>query len=154
MIINIHDQFLSSETCDKLVEDAVSSGQWHHDTAGQHVSFSFDDKENLVNQLEESVNKISAHDLNVQLDWFQLVRWDQGTGMNYHFDLAKPNTVFASIIYLNDDYDGGETIFLDGTLVAPKKGRVVFFDGCYHKHGVNIVDKGTRYVIASWYCLK
>jgi predicted 2-oxoglutarate/Fe(II)-dependent dioxygenase YbiX len=57
----------------------------------------------------------------------------------------------SSILYLNDDYEGGETNYEDGTIFKPKKGRLLFFDGKYHKHGVNKVRNNIRYTVATWY---
>ena len=36
-------------------------------------------------------------------------------------------------------------------MFKPKKGRGLFFDGKYYKHGVTKVENEIRYVIATWY---
>ena len=71
--------------------------------------------------------------------------------MNLHSDVASKHTVFTSILYLNDDFEGGFTEFADGTTVAPKKGRIVFYDGIHYWHKVTPITEGTRYTFASWY---
>ena len=53
-------------------------------------------------------------------------------------------------MYLNSDFEGGHTYFTDGTSIAPKAGRIVFFDGKYHYHGVSPIYNN-RYTIAAWY---
>ena len=60
-------------------------------------------------------------------------------------------TTLSSITYLNDNFDGGRTYFEDGTTFIPKKGRSIFFDGQYYKHGVSKVENNIRYVVATWY---
>ena len=66
-------------------------------------------------------------------------------------DNASQKTTLTSITYLNDDYTGGQTYYEDGTIFKPKKGRGLFFNGQYHKHGVKPVSKNIRYVVAAWY---
>ena len=47
-----------------------------------------------------------------------------------------PFTDYASILYLNDDFEGGETFFEDGTVLKPKQGTCVIFQSMKHFHGV------------------
>jgi len=101
----------------------------------------------LVNKLNDTAKKIS----NAKIDWFQIVKWPKGSSQDLHFDTASDKTTLSSILYLNEDFNNGETYFEDGTLFKPKTGRVVFFDGNYFKHGVKKVTKGTRFVVATWY---
>ena len=96
----------------------------------------------------------------------EIMWWPQGKGQEMHIDvMAKPlyevpielrkgtdledmtneedviNVVpftdYASILYLNDDFEGGETFFEDGQSVSPKTGRCVIFQSMKHFHGVN-----------------
>jgi predicted 2-oxoglutarate/Fe(II)-dependent dioxygenase YbiX len=59
----------------------------------------------------------------------------------------------SSILYLNDDYEGGELYFegLD-LLVKPKANQLIFFpSGAEFRHEVKPVIKGDRYTLASFY---
>jgi hypothetical protein len=66
-------------------------------------------------------------------------------------DAGKPNSFpwydLATIIYLNDDYEGGELYFPNqGIQFKPKKGAVYFFPGdMNYVHGVTVLDSGIRY---------
>jgi len=58
------------------------------------------------------------------------------------------NKSFTSIIYLNDDYEGGELHFPQhgGFEIKPKKGTMLIFSGTIdNMHGIKEVTKGTRY---------
>jgi hypothetical protein len=58
------------------------------------------------------------------------------------------NKIFTSIIYLSDDYDGGELFFPqhEGFSIKPNKGTMLIFSGTINNmHGINEVLKGTRY---------
>ena len=70
--------------------------------------------------------------------------------MHPHYDKTSDKTTITSLIYLNDSFRGGETYLDDGTVIEPKKGRILFFDGKYFKHGVNTTH-GERYVLSTWY---
>jgi hypothetical protein len=58
------------------------------------------------------------------------------------------NKAFTSIIYLNDNYDGGELYFPqhNGFEIKPKKGTMLIFSGTIdNMHGIKEVTQGTRY---------
>ncbi|XP_051931067.1 prolyl 3-hydroxylase 1 [Hippocampus zosterae] len=67
---------------------------------------------------------------------------------------------FSAILYLNDDFEGGDFIFteLDAKVVTavvrPQCGRVVGFGaGKENPHGVRAVTKGQRCAVALWFTL-
>ena len=94
-------------------------------------------------------------------DTLQLVRWAEGMSMPPHADRANPDGAahafahrdFASILYLNDDYDGGEVYFpaLDSSL-KPRAGMLVAFTGGWrHEHAVLKVTRGNRFTMPAFY---
>jgi 2OG-Fe(II) oxygenase superfamily len=87
-------------------------------------------------------------------DLLQIMSWPVGIHMPPHADNANPDGSphamahrdFSGIVYLNDDYDGGEFYFtaLD-TLIKPKKGMLVAFTaGFDHEHAVLRVEGSQR----------
>lgn len=88
---------------------------------------------------------------NIDIDWAQLVFWPTNTNHNMHIDETSKNTVLSSVLYLNNNFRGGETFFSDGTVVCPKPGRVLFFDGLKYYHGVNPISLGERMSLNIWY---
>ena len=60
---------------------------------------------------------------------------------------------WASVIYLNSDFDGGEIYFSEGSdlsIYKPVIGSLVFFEG-RRWHGVRAVTQGVRYTSPGWY---
>lgn len=97
----------------------------------------------------------------VHPDCAQLVRWHEGLEMRPHADNIKANgepnntshRTYSSILYLNDDYTGGETYFPGlGFRVKPKQGALVMFGaGHEYVHGVTKVTAGLRYMYSGWF---
>ena len=105
----------------------------------------------LVSLSQKIRNAISFLASDIDIDWCQVVEWTKNSYQEYHKDTASVDTVFTSITYLNDDYDGGETSILHDMNIVPKKGRTVYFDGNHYVHGVNRVKNGIRYTFPIWY---
>ena len=103
-----------------------------------------------IHHLKLKLNETSK-DFNAEIDWFEIVKWPIGSKQGLHFDMAKNHTILSSIVYLNDNFEGGQTYFEEGTIFKPKMGRGLFFNGQYYKHGVNTVEQNIRYVVAAWY---
>ena len=66
------------------------------------------------------------------------------------------NRDLSIVLYLNDDFEGGELIFPDLHIqVKPEPGLLVAFPSTHqYKHGVVPVTKGTRYAIVNWMTVK
>ena len=136
-MIKIIDDVLTEKECSDFIQKFKSSKnieQWR-------TTF-------LLN-LDKDVTQISQHIIG-KPNRIQVVSWPNGSDQNLHFDTAVSSTIYASITYLNEDFEGGQTYFEDGTLIQPKIGRMVTFDGQKYKHGVKEV-KGHRYTLPIWY---
>lgn len=75
-----------------------------------------------------------------------------------HFDdKAGAWGMFTTVLYLNDDFDGGNTfINLDTGRVEiePKTGRLVAYNGHKLEHGVTDISNGVRYTLPIWYTIR
>ena len=74
---------------------------------------------------------------------------------HWHYDNAGYSNMsrwFVFITYLNDDYEGGETEFLNqGIRVKPEKGKTVIFPASYtHRHRGNPPIGGPKYIATTW----
>ena len=89
----------------------------------------------------------------------RICRWTKGETMDLHVDrkggAPTDNMKYSSLIYLNDDYEGGELKFVDGKVFKFKAGtNIIFRSDAYNSHQVLKVKKGKRYTIPSWYTTK
>lgn len=97
----------------------------------------------------------------VYADTLQLVRWRVGDQQAPHADCEEPDgrpnpfpwRAFASIIYLNDDYEGGEIHFPTLGLRPKLKPRMLaYFPSTRdYLHGVTRVNAGVRYTHSCFY---
>lgn len=81
-----------------------------------------------------------------------IARFQAGSKMHEHFDSSRPNDI-ATLVYINDDYDGGEIYFPDyDVVIKPKAGDLVCFpDNPSFIHGVKEITSGVRYTTPRWF---
>ena len=91
-------------------------------------------------------------DPDIILDYVGVVRWPVGTFMKPHFDKNDVHgpDVFAAMLYLNDDFEGGSTVF-DHMDVKPETGKLIVFSNSQYLHHVSKVEGNERYVLSFWY---
>jgi hypothetical protein len=75
-----------------------------------------------------------------------------GYGMHEHYDGGRPNDI-ATLVYINDDYLGGEIYFPDYDIsFKPNPGDLLTFpDNENFVHGVKEVNGGIRYTTPRWF---
>jgi hypothetical protein len=96
-------------------------------------------------------------------EFTDIVLWRTGRKMGRHLDNgyageeALRYRVVSSVLYINDDYTGGETFITtehgNDYISKPKAGSMVcFLSNEQNKHGVNEILTGERLVVPIWYC--
>jgi hypothetical protein len=97
-------------------------------------------------------SKITRHIADIAANTFihyhQIVAWPETTFQKIHLDWSYHT--HTSIIYLNDDFQGGQTE-VAGQTITPKLGKIVTFQGNVIQHQVVPVVGNTRYTLAVWY---
>ena len=56
----------------------------------------------------------------------------------------------TALVYLNDDYEGGEFIVAEKTFKPRKGSSIVFPSNFMFPHEAKVVTKGTRWSIIAW----
>lgn len=81
-----------------------------------------------------------------------IARFEPGWGMHEHFDASKPNDI-ATLIYINNDYLGGEIYFPEYDIsYKPEPGDLLTFpDNPDYVHGVKSISEGIRYTTPRWF---
>ena len=80
-------------------------------------------------------------------DNMEIVLWNKDSKMKPHYDTGD---ILSFIVYLNDNYSGGETL-IDDIKITPKTGRLILFSNGFYLHKVNKIKDKKRYTLIGWY---
>jgi hypothetical protein len=160
MILQVYDKFLPIDQCNSWID-------FYKDNKDQSYSTSTDPAFNrkgiVITDTEEfkflqnKLNQVGIYANNSMIYYAEIVRWPVGSKQSLHYDtngplnVAQDYTALTSILYLNDNFIGGETYFVDGMVFTPTRGRLILYDGRYFEHGVHDVIQNDRYVVSAWH---
>jgi predicted 2-oxoglutarate/Fe(II)-dependent dioxygenase YbiX len=82
-----------------------------------------------------------------------LLKYNQSGHLPAHQDQGISTRVLSVLLYLNDNYEGGEIEFRHSNIkIKPEPGSVLFFPSNFlYVHEVYPVTKGPRYALPNWY---
>jgi prolyl 4-hydroxylase len=177
--INIIDNFITSDNCDKLIQMAknrfvtstvYSTNTGAVDTSARSSSCAYfkRDENDIIKSIENKV----ASELNIslnQIEPLQIVKYEKGQEYKYHYDYFGKETdqnlnqrVYSILVYLNDldEIDGGSTHFpLYKIRTYPFKGRAIGWnnlnpDGKENSltlhAGEPILSDKVKYILTIW----
>lgn len=161
------ENFLTQEECEYLVWLAETTLSW------PKGSLQFWDERNiglltdvpkhhyagvetarLILSIHSRIKEFISNSFGIECyaDQIGIVRWPPGSYQMPHIDaIPELDRVAGCVIYLNDDYEGGETFYpYYDKIVYPKAGSIFAHDsGHSHLHGVTQIKEKTRYTISS-----
>ena len=164
------DNFLASHECAMLIDLVEKRNAW---LCGQNTIPFWDERNtplfnlfmplsddtelaSLLLRIHDGLREFLSKEFNdggdIYCDQIGIVRWPVGSWQMTHIDHVEGyQRVCGSVIYLNDDYEGGETFypFFEKSM-KPKTGKVFAHSpDNEHLHGVTTIGKATRYTISS-----
>jgi hypothetical protein len=161
--IRVEKGFFDKEDCKRVTEYARKYSnifESHQNTEFTiHTYNEFLDKE-ILSILEK--NSMRVYDYvwdnypGPFVEWnrfkIHIAKFEVGSSMHEHFDVSRPNDI-ANLVYLNDDYEGGEIYFphLDFSFKAEPGDLLTFPDNPDFVHGVKEITSGTRFTLPQWY---
>lgn len=163
--IKIINNFISLEECQNIIDSLNNKDYVEHD-------LQVDDKNNpkikrksymgldVAFIQQEKVKKVleSSYDVEVTPGSAHVAKWEPGQKLELHVDdLGRTSyNHMASLIYLNDDYEGGEIEFPTHNLSFKlPAGSLIMFPGNEHyPHEVKAITSGYRYTMPIWFSFK
>lgn len=167
-----YKDFLSKKECEELINYFNSSeDEWK--VTCFYASYVMDPNASFDNKTSELKTPEYFNDLKLKLKniaedvspkklrnlSLSAHKWTPGAFAAHHSDNTEldgtPNAwqdnKFVTIIYLNDDYEGGNLLFNAHRIsISPSAGTVIAFDpGFTNLHGVSEITSGIRYTILS-----
>lgn len=152
MEVNVYNDVFTHEEIDSLYLEAqkgLATGV-HEDYDNGLVSVLEIDKTDIVNKVKnylKNKHNITTHCHQIQ---YQIWRVGSESKLHVHDEWGRGVCDYNTMIYLNDDFDGGEFYTLN-TIYKPTKGDVTYFDGEHTWHGVKPVKNKDRYTIIIWW---
>jgi len=178
--VKLMENALTDEECNSLIEEARANlvpGKIYGDSGDPEVSIkhrncsaSFVDDESLIGiQIRDKISKIIGIDKS-RFDKITVIRYLPGEEFKRHTDyITGPNgakniekggyRIATVLMYLNDDFEGGDTDFPWLRLwVSPKKGSILYFDYSdpdpfvkrASEHCGKLVTKGEKWLATIW----
>lgn len=174
--------FLNSDECNiiisqcqnKFIKSEVYKGAINeYDKSRESLQCWLDNNDPLIASISDRVAKLTNSNIEQQ-EILQVVKYNQNGYFNDHYDACGRNTEFCKkmtenykgkdrlytvIIYLNDDYEGGETVFPNiNKIIKPEKGKAVIFKNINNNgsiitdslHRGNPIINGTKYICNKW----
>lgn len=82
-----------------------------------------------------------------------ILKYEKSGHLPEHSDHGSSSRTLSMVLYLNDDYDGGEITFTRvGVTIKPEAGSAIFFPSNFvFTHEVSEVTNGVRYALPNWY---
>lgn len=181
--ISFYQDVFTPEECDFVIENSEKlnkfkrSGMYNVELKQSEIldirtSSSFVDEDSTFNDIRQKSYELLKDKFsyinNFSIDHFektQIQRYNPGQYVASHMDyfncgrhVTNNDKMATLIIYLNDDFTGGETQFdYLNIKVKPQKGSALFFNYDYgenvktkSKHGGSPVIEGTKYIITCW----
>ena len=171
-LIYIEENYITPEECQKFIQlskdnqkpipygDPTRGGdtyltnvEWKNHGASYHGGNIDVVIPSLEDKVVSSINALcKSFDDSAELDYVGVVRWPVGTFMKPHVDdnnVHNPD-VFAAMLYLNDDFEGGHTLF-EQYDIKPEVGKLIVFSNSQLLHYVSKVEDRERFVLSFWY---
>jgi prolyl 4-hydroxylase len=172
--------FLTNEECDKIIE--LSKGNMFSSKVYSQNEDLYDNKTRISQQcwlndnnsfIKNITDKVKSYTntYNNYFEELQVVNYKPGGFFTPHYDACVGNKseckrlnnkgprYLTVLFYLNDNFEGGETIFPKiNKLVKPKKGKAIIFQNVDNNgviitqalHGSEPVKNGEKWIANKW----
>ena len=146
--VYVFDNFLKEKECEKYLNSIPDIGFQNNSVPWDLRTIDITN-DPIVEKVKNFLNK----NLKLEINQAQLQNHNINSfcDLHIHDGRGRENTKYNSLIYLNDDFDGGEFKTKEGIKIKPKKGMLTFFRGDKVWHGVERVYLQDRKTIILWW---
>ena len=152
--VQVFNNFITKKKCKEWIKKANKSYNKNELFEIQNYTAGHFEKRTVDISKDPIVKKISEKfGGNLVIDEAQLQTWPVGSVSKLHIHNLDDRkiTKMNSIIYLNDDFEGGLFHTYWGVVIKPKTGMLTHFDGSTVWHGVSEVKKKDRFTLIFWW---
>lgn len=168
----IYDDFIPSEVCQYVIRYTeeqtrldrskveASGGGFQHSSGRTGSSVTLKNRQDAVFQIiyQRVANWLGVPQKNIET--LQCVRYGEGQQCKPHYDVNTNNRpLHTLLLYLNDDFEGGETFFPELNIkVKSAQGRVLHFLNCDEANQILLqaihaelpIQRGVKYACTMW----
>ena len=148
--VYILKNFLSNKECDKyfkMIDDIGYNAKpipWEE----RAVEITTDP---IVDKVTKYINERFNLNLIVEQAETQNHNINSYSVFHVHDHEVRKHIVYNSLLYLNDNFEGGHYLTKNGIKLKPEKGMLTFFNGQKIYHGVEKVLKNDRKTLIFWW---
>ena len=102
----------------------------------------------IVNRVSDHIHKVFG--VRLEIEEAQIQNWIEGSESLPHTHERWPQVGYNSLIYLNNNFEGGE-FYTPNVTVKPEPGLLTLFDGSQTEHGLNKVLNNDRFTLIFWW---
>jgi len=161
MTLVVIDDFLSSEECVKYIKeinDVKYTNEFTNATYARTNKYVNNDLSTYFFEKIKERNIQELQDVIRPNNLIMTAKYDSGMEFGLHTDTGlyynakeKISSKYTVLVYLNDDFEHGETVFYDKTfketdIIKPMKGKCIIFNMDIFHRGAK-VEKGSKYWI-------
>jgi len=145
--VEVFKNYLPKNECEEYASLIKDLGPGNFDWSQRTVQITNDSIVDRVSSFfKEKLN------LDLTISMAQLQNWHVGSEgvLHLHKGRGTEESKYNSLIYLNDDFEGGE-FYTKNQVIKPQQGMLTIFDGSITYHGVKEVKKKDRKTIILWW---
>jgi hypothetical protein len=151
--------FIDNSLIDLLMQECLVEKNWDNEEGKGHwynnIFPVFDKNLQILFDINKKISEIiddKNTEMRSSLSILRYKKTDNEYSMQPHHDKTETNTKLGIVLYLNDDFEGGEIVYINQNIfIKPEKGMLVCHSALpEYMHGVKAVTKGIRYVITAF----
>jgi hypothetical protein len=134
-------------------ENDISNNDYYSVDMKKIANILYGSLEKTFNHYSKEIYPFAENNIKSREHSIHLLKYGTGGHLPAHQDQGVSTRVLSSVMYLNDDYDGGEIEFINsGVKLKPEAGSIIFFPSNFlYIHEVHPIKSGFRYSMPHWY---
>ncbi len=114
------------------------------------------DIKGAYDHFSQTLYPYASRNIKGNVNAISVLKYEKSGHLPEHIDQGISSRVLSVLVYLNDDYEGGEITFPNigdsGVTIKPEAGSVIFFPSNFvGVHSVAEITSGKRYALPNWY---
>jgi hypothetical protein len=128
----------------------------YYDELGSIADRLFNPLDQGFNYYSKELYPYASRNIKGKEDRMSILKYEKMGHLSEHTDHGSSSRTLSVVLYLNDNYEGGEIIFKNvgegGVKIKPEAGSAIFFPSNYvFAHEVLEIKNGIRYALPNWY---